>query len=123
MGQHGSTLTFTADEIVRDRWFRFGPIKPPEAEVTLHLDCNPTVGQPNRDRLYVHLKPQGSGKPILTFAKLIPAMLEWITRVAEIEGAWLVPEYICNLDQFAILYIELADAAPAAALDDVTTTA
>ena len=49
-------------------------------------------------------------------------MLEWITRVAEIEGAWLVPEYISNLDQFAILYIELADAAPALAPNGIIAT-
>jgi hypothetical protein len=117
-------LTFTAKEIVRDRWIRFGPVEPPQAEVTLHLDCRSTAGQPNRDTFYMNLKPQqGRGRRILTFSKLIPAMLEWITRVAYIEDAWRVPEYISDVDQFAVLYIELVDAAPTLALDNITETA
>lgn len=59
----------------------------------------------------------------MTFAKLIPAMLAWITRLAETEGAWFIPEFIGGLDQFVILFIEIAGAAPPLALDHVTATA
>ena len=116
-------MTFPANEIVRERLSPLGPSEPHEAEVTFNIQCGPTGEQRNSGKFHMPFTPQGPGKPTLTFAKLISAMLVWVTRVAETEGAWLIPEYIRCQDQFVKIWVELVGPTLAFVLDDVTATA
>ncbi|KAL8736872.1 MAG: hypothetical protein Q9181_002238 [Wetmoreana brouardii] len=112
-------LTFRLPEVVIDS---LGLDPHGDRPVMFHCPCAPIAGRPSRDRVDITIFPSWmSGGSPLTWARLVPALLEWITNVAETENAYRVWEAVRDTNPratYAEMIIDLA-----AQSDDVAATA
>lgn len=97
------SLKFRPTDIVVDNMH---PLHPePGKVVTFHFLCaQPSTPHPD-DRLDITIYPPShAGGPSLTYGKLLPAMLAWITRVAATEPGYRLPERIVDDNDRSLHY-------------------
>ncbi len=86
-------LKYRPADVVVDNMHPFHPA--PGKAATFHFPCARSPAPYPGDRLDITIYAGSLGpEPKLTFGKLVPAMLAWITRVAATEEAYRLPEPI-----------------------------